>query len=682
MANKESKSVRTLKSYIAWAEQFNDGEYVFRGVSNVKYLIEASTYRRLKDKDGNFNKQEDGTPEKLLKINVEILEDARRQGHGGDMKDLDLLAELQHRGAATCLIDFTKNPLVALWMACREGSRGGANGKIYAVDISSQFTFQPVTFQLSQEKDIDYFFQRDENGRYQLYQWQPKYQNSRMLAQQSIFLFGGAEIESAAECLIFKNSKQDVRNSLKKLAGITEEILFPDFDGFASQRAQNETYIEPDPQYYLQRGLDAYRESKVDEAIDYFTQGISLQSQDKDLLIRLYISRAFACETKGEHDLAMRDYNELIRIAPDYGGTYLNRGAAKYDLGLYKEAINDYEQAIRLDPNNADVYNNLGNAKSALGRHEDAISDYNKAIRLDPNHTTAHLNLGNAKSALGRYEDAISDYNKAIRLDPDDAAAYFNRGAANFDLNMYEKAIADYDMAIRLDPNDATTYLSRGVAKFDLDMYGDAIADYDMAIRFGSDDTFTYFSRGHAKSKLEWHEDAIADYDKAIRLDPDNATAYLNRGIEKFNLGQHEAAFADYDKGIILEPNNASIYNNRGVVKSTLRQYEAAIGDFDDAIRLKPDNVYAYNNRGVAKLALGLHEAAIGDFEEAMHLNPNHPESYRNRGTAKSVLGLLSDAEQDYQTALKLAEQTKNADLIMEITIQLDELNSRSGESQ
>ena len=131
MAKKESKRVKTLKSFMEWAEQFNDGEYVFRGASNEKYIIEASTYRRLKDKDGDFKKQGDGTPEKLLKINEEMIEDARRQGHGTDMKDLELLAELQHRGAATCLIDFTQNPLVALWMACREGSGGAAKWKSF-----------------------------------------------------------------------------------------------------------------------------------------------------------------------------------------------------------------------------------------------------------------------------------------------------------------------------------------------------------------------------------------------------------------------------------------------------------------------------------------------------------------------------------------------------------------------
>ncbi len=615
MAEKESKRVGTLKSFIEWAEQFNDGEYVFRGVSNEEYQIEASTYRRLKDKDGNFKKQEDGTPEKLLEINEEILEDARRQGHGGDMEDLDLLAELQHRGAATCLIDFTKNPLVALWMACREGSRGSENGKIYAVDISSQITFQPVTSKLAEKENIDYFFLRDKNNRYQLYQWQPKYQNqnSRMLAQQSIFLFGGAEIESAAECLIFKNSKQDIRNSLEKLAGITEGILFPDFDGFASQRAQNKTYIEPDPQYYLQRGLDAYREGKIDEAIDYYSKGILLKPGDQ-LLSHLYLARAFVYDTMSKYDLAIKDYDEVIRLDPNNVGVYNNRGAAKAELGQYEEAIDDYNELIRLIPDFGIAYNNRGVAKAELGQYEEAIDNYDEAIRLNPDYANTYYNRGVEKYELGRYEEAIDDYNEAIRLNPDNMDVYNNRGAA--------------------------------------------------------------------KSALGMHEEAMNDYDEAIRLNPDNMDAYNNRGNANSALGRYEEAIADYDEAIRLKSEDANLYERRGNSKSKLERYGEAISDFDEAVRLNPHDAATYQLRGLARFELRQYDETIVDCNEVIRLNPDDVPAYLLRGLAESELGQLSEAQQDFQMALQLAEQTENANLIMEITIQLDELKSRSGESQ
>ena len=53
MAKKESRRVKTLDGFIKWAAQFNDGQYLFRGISKDSYKIEASSYRRLPSADKN-----------------------------------------------------------------------------------------------------------------------------------------------------------------------------------------------------------------------------------------------------------------------------------------------------------------------------------------------------------------------------------------------------------------------------------------------------------------------------------------------------------------------------------------------------------------------------------------------------------------------------------------------------
>ena len=68
---------------------------------------------------------------------------ARLEGHdlknGQRLFDLELLAELQHYGAATCLRDFTYSAQVALWMACQQRSKWDVNGKVFAVRAMIQF---------------------------------------------------------------------------------------------------------------------------------------------------------------------------------------------------------------------------------------------------------------------------------------------------------------------------------------------------------------------------------------------------------------------------------------------------------------------------------------------------------------------------------------------------------------
>ena len=118
-----------------WAQQFDSGSYLFRGVPNASYRIEASAFRRPKEADRGF--------EKFLQINRDLIREARLQGYdvknGQKLKDLEILAEAQHFEAATCLIDFTYNALIALWFACQPDSKTPLdspkppNGKVFAV---------------------------------------------------------------------------------------------------------------------------------------------------------------------------------------------------------------------------------------------------------------------------------------------------------------------------------------------------------------------------------------------------------------------------------------------------------------------------------------------------------------------------------------------------------------------
>jgi tetratricopeptide (TPR) repeat protein len=139
-----------------------------------------------------------------------------------------------------------------------------------------------------------------------------------------------------------------------------------------------------------------------------------------------------------------------IKKLEAFAELYFFRGLAKNNEN--KEAIKDYNEAIKLNPQYVNAYNNRGIAQANLPQpqYNKAIKDYNEAIKLNPQHVNAYYNRGITKNDQKKYEDAIKDYSKAIELDPNFALAYIGRGITKESQEKYEEAIEDYKIAIQL----------------------------------------------------------------------------------------------------------------------------------------------------------------------------------------------------------------------------------------
>jgi tetratricopeptide (TPR) repeat protein len=228
----------------------------------------------------------------------------------------------------------------------------------------------------------------------------------------------------------------------------------------------------------------------LDDAIEYLSARIR---QDPSVGPRYY-KRAVVWWLRGEADIAIKDFNEALRLDPS-AVVYSARGNAWSDKKDYDMAIADYNEAIRLDPKKWSVYYNRGNAWSDKKDYDMAIADYNEAIRLDPKFVTAHYNRAIALGKKKNYDKAIADYDEAIRLDRTHVNARYNRANARMYKKEFDKAITDYSEVIRLDAKYVNAYNGRGEAWFAKKQYDKAIADYGEAIRLDSENAFAHNGR-------------------------------------------------------------------------------------------------------------------------------------------------------------------------------------------
>ena len=125
-----------------------------------------------------------------------------------------------------------------------------------------------------------------------------------------------------------------------------------------------------------------------------------------------YLVRGDQYAGRKQYVLAIEDYNQAIKLKPDYAEAYNNRGYSYYygsDANL-DQAIADYSKAIELRPDYAYAYNNRGAAFMANGFPDKAISDLNQALQLKSGFPQAYSNRGNTYLRKGQIILAISDF--------------------------------------------------------------------------------------------------------------------------------------------------------------------------------------------------------------------------------------------------------------------------------
>ena len=218
-----------------------DSRYIYRGQKNERWQIQSGALRRLQKEP---LKQPELLPSLFRGYIHQIVDEVqlRYSSVYNNLTALECMAHLQHNRVATGLIDFTYNPLVALWFACE--TDGATDGKVFVVNAQPD-KIREVKTKGALEQELKTFFEED--GRWHL--WQPSIDNSavdtqRITMQQSVFLFGLPEVEPSLieqEILIPKDHKETLLRELETM-GISEKTLFSDLAGFFERNTAASAY--------------------------------------------------------------------------------------------------------------------------------------------------------------------------------------------------------------------------------------------------------------------------------------------------------------------------------------------------------------------------------------------------------------------------------------------------------
>ncbi|MDD2590094.1 MAG: tetratricopeptide repeat protein [Fermentimonas sp.] len=177
---------------------------------------------------------------------------------------------------------------------------------------------------------------------------------------------------------------------------------------------------EPHNAYlYFGRGMDFMQIQDYENAIKDMDKAVELSP---DLLVG-YFARAILRTAQLEYDYKLSGESAFSDIGKNNVITGLNDITGKLKLPeisiksvQYDEILKEYEEIIRIDPDFIYAYYNRAEIFTIEKDYRAAITDYTKAIEIEPQFAEAYFNRGISKLAIGETSEGLDDLRKAGEL--------------------------------------------------------------------------------------------------------------------------------------------------------------------------------------------------------------------------------------------------------------------------
>jgi lipoprotein NlpI len=209
-----------------------------------------------------------------------------------------------------------------------------------------------------------------------------------------------------------------------------------DYKQFSAAQADIDQAIAADPNsrdaYFMLASLRAEM-GNLDGAIGAMSKVIDLNSEPAAMPY-FVLRRGYLKQQLGDDVGAEADYSEAIRLKPDFGYAFKQRGFLRLEM--------DERAAGKADVNRGDDL--LNQAASTVDRYQGLL------IRPEANSPAYFIELAREQHLLGVDSDAITTFAKAIELDRGYAPFYYIRSQIYFEDGDFSSALSDARQAEEL----------------------------------------------------------------------------------------------------------------------------------------------------------------------------------------------------------------------------------------
>ncbi|XP_066016332.1 tetratricopeptide repeat protein 28-like isoform X2 [Pocillopora verrucosa] len=488
---------------------------------------------------------------------------------------------------------------------------------------------------------------------------------------------------------------------------LPEKENAPDFD---------EDTLKATADAYRNEGNEAFKKGDFINAIHFYTEGIKINCNVKELKARLYNNRAIALFKLGNHQDSLRDAEAVIELHPTFLKAIVRGATACVKLKRFEEAITWCDKGLAIGKNNRILMSlrlqsvrevgdeSVGEKDHISYDHGGASSgDVKKVMDFDNwggkhGEGNSYGNLGNAYDSLGDLKKPIDYYNLHLKIAKEvgdkhwEGYTYGNLGNAYYILADFKKAIEYHNVHLKIAKEVGDKH-GEGNAYGNLGNAYDRLGDFKKAIEYhnlnfkiakevgdkrGEGGAFgnlgsAYFKLGDFKKAIEYHNVHLK-IAKEVGDKRGEGAAYGNLGNAHRSLGDFKKAIEYHSLDLKIAKVVGDKHGEGGSYGNLGNDYYS-LGDFKKALEYhnlhlkiakevgdKYGEGYAYGSLGNAHLSLGDFVKAIEyhklDLKIAKDVGDKHGEghAYSNLGNGYRCLGDLKKAIEYHNLHLKIAK--------------------------
>ena len=402
--------------------------------------------------------------------------------------------------------------------------------------------------------------------------------------------------------------------------------------------------------YNYQRGLEAYNNNNMDEALAYFNKEISEHPDNGYAYAMISVINT----GQEEYGKALTAINMALKKIPskdkEYVATsYRLRAKIYLELEDTVQAIRDMNKGLDVYPN-TDLYSDRAQLYFEQEKYDLSDKDYQKITALDEGNVMGYMGVGRNAQMRNDYTEAIKQFDYVIKLSPEYSSGYSFRAECYAAQKRYGEALDDIITALKIDYDDKAYYEMLEVADSAL---AQTVSKLKVQkLKAPKEGVWPYYI-GVVYERACQDAKAIPLYKEALSLEA-NPTVAKRISACYEETGNYAKALEYCDQAIMLDTVKTDMLMAKSDLLYKTGKATEALGLLDEYVAANPDKELGYSKRGWLKYHIGKLDDAIEDYSMAITIEPQEPYFYFGRGCAYQRKGDNDKARADFEQTIKL----------------------------